>query len=142
MLQTDWSFILDYLYLGRMLYRFYLEREIVELSMPPGQMRWRFADGVQVELEERKEHLKVTWGDLLIASGHDRFIPLPDAIYIYSRDGGEKTWKLPADWRGVPLEIFALSRTGRQPAPPHKLTSDSLWLKLPPRQPVKLLKKR
>jgi hypothetical protein len=41
----------------------------------------------------------------------------------------------------VPLEIVGLSRTGRQPAPPHKLTSDSLWIKLPPRFPVKLIKK-
>jgi hypothetical protein len=141
MLQNDWPVILDYLYLGTLLYHFYLEREIVEMSAPPGQLRWRFNDGVQVELEERKERLQVTWGDLTIASGHDRFIPLKGAIYVYSRDGGEKTWKLPADWRGVPLEIVGLSRSGRQPAPPHKLTGDSLWIRLPPRSPVKLMRK-
>jgi len=78
----------------------------------------------------------------VVASGPDRFLPIKDAIYIYSRDGGEHTWKLPEDWRGVPVEIFSLSRTGRQPAPPHRLEPDSLWIRLPPRTPVKMLRKR
>jgi hypothetical protein len=141
MLQRDWSTILDYIYLGTLLYRFYQEREMVEFHIPPHEVHMRFADGVRVDMEARKEYLKVTWGDLLIASGHDRFIPLKDAIYIYSRDGGERTWRLPADWRGVPVEIFSLSRSGRQPAPAHRLEPDSLWINLPPRTPVKIVRK-
>ena len=141
MLQRDWPMILDFIYLGTMLYLFYLDREMVELRVPHEKVHMRFADGVVVDLEAKKEHLEVTWGDVTIASGHDRFIPLRGAIYIYSREGGERTWRLPDDWRGVPLDIFGLSRSGRHPPPPHKLTDDDLWINLPPRTPVKLVRK-
>jgi hypothetical protein len=140
MLQRDWTTILDFIYLGTMLYLFYIDREMVELRVPREKVYMRFADGVEVDLEAGKEHLEVTWGDVTVASGHDRFIPLRGAIYVYSRDGCERTWRLPKDWRGVPVEVFALSRSGRQPPPPHKLTDDDLWIKLPPRTPVKVMK--
>jgi hypothetical protein len=140
MLQNDWATILDFIYEGALLYRFYLEREMVLLRLAPHRMHMRFDDGVEVELEERKEHLRVTWGDVLVASGYDRFIPLRGSIYAYSRDGGDRTWRLPEGWRGSSVEAFALSRSGRQPAPNHRLTDEDIRIVMPPRTPIKLVK--
>lgn len=43
-------------------------------------------------------------GDFIIADGGDRFIPQVGAgcrIYVYSRDGKKRAWKLPAAWDGI-----------------------------------------
>ena len=52
-------------------------------------------------------------GDFVIADGGDRFIPQIGAgckIYVYSRDGKTRTWKLPDTWNGVEAaDLYLLS---------------------------------
>ena len=54
-------------------------------------------------------------GDFIIADGGDRFIPQVGAgckIYVYSRDGKTRTWKLPETWAGVDAaDLYLLTIT-------------------------------
>ena len=61
-LQNDWPRIIDWLFLGGMLYRFYLKREMVELRKDKGRTRIRYGDGVRVEHDGVDDRLLVTWG--------------------------------------------------------------------------------
>lgn len=138
--QENWDDIVDIIYLGSMLYRFYLEREMVEVRCSKGVVKIRFSDDVQVVIDENNNHLKVIWGDVLIAEDYDRFIPLGDAIYAYSRSGCERAWRLPEDWKDIDFKIFSLNRKGRGPTPQYKLEKDRIWIKLLSHAPVKLVR--
>ena len=71
----------------------------------------------------------------------DRFVPLGDGVYCYSRHGCRRAWLLPPALRGRPLELFTLSAAGRGAAPEHRLQGDRLTLALAPRVPVKVIAK-
>ena len=73
-----------------------------------------------------------------IADGNDRFIPRRGAIYAYSRDGSNRSWKLPPDFQGKQLCIFTLSREGRGGAPQYELSDQTIRLKLEAGVPVKI----
>lgn len=141
-LETDWPRFLDFIFLGSMLYRFYLQREMVEQRAKGSTWYLRFGDGVETRIDTAANTLCVTWGELLIAEDGDRCIPVDGGIYLYSRDGGHKRWLLPEEWRGVPVEIYSLSRSGRFPAPQHTFTADSIEIDLLPRVPVRIMRKQ
>jgi len=103
-------------------------------------MRIRFSDDVNVLMDTRNDRLKVGWKDVVIAEDYDRFVPFAEAIHAYSRDGGTKTWKLPAEWRNAKLEMFTLTKRGRGPAPAHEVRGDTITLELQPHTPVKIVK--
>ena len=68
-------------------------------------------------------------------------MPIDDAIYIYSRDGGDKSFLLPDGWREGQFEAATLTRDGRWPAPAWNIEDGRLKLRMLPRMPVKLWKK-
>jgi len=73
--------------------------------------------GDMISTYDRKteNYTLVEKGDFVIADGGDRFIPQVGAgckIYVYSRDGKVRTWKLPETWAGVSdIDIYKLSIT-------------------------------
>jgi hypothetical protein len=84
----------------------------------------------------------VSWGEVTVADDDDRFIPLgDDAIYAYSDGGSERDWTLPEAFVGAALEVFALSREGRTPFKDYRTDGATIRLNLPPRAPVKIVRK-
>ena len=150
--EHNWKRIVDCLYLGTLLHHFYNEREM--LAWDEVGSGWRItyekplrpsaslrADDVVAEVcIESPESLKVTMGDVTIADGNDRFIPRANVIYAYSKDGSDRHWTLPQDFRGVNLDIFTLHKDGHGPAPDYTLSGDTLRLRLEAGVPVKITK--
>ncbi len=137
-LTKDWDDLVSRLYLGTLLYQFYLEREMTRLQSIPGGLRQEYDNG-DVKVENARGHLKVMWNDVLVALDDDRFIPRHGAIYAYSLSGHERDWVLPAKFRGQPLDVFTLGKDGRGPSPVCNVEGNSIHLKLPPRTPVKII---
>ena len=142
--RNEWPDIVGRIYLGTLLYHFFLEREMVRWERVPGGLRVTYgplsgkAPEPTVVSQCVNNHLTVTWGDVLVAENEDRFIPRNDAIYVYSLHGSEREWVLPAAFRGKKLELFTLSKEGRGPAPEYELRGNAMRLKLVPRVPVKI----
>lgn len=141
---TKWHQIVDILYLGSMLYRFYLEREMVELRENESEIAIRFADGVRAKVDKRAGTLSVRWGELVIAEDDDRFVPAGDRIFLYSRPGSEREWTLPAGWRSGEAEwrAYRLTGEGREPTQAFAVSGDRLRIRLEPNVPVVLERKR
>jgi hypothetical protein len=137
-LAKDWDDLVSRIYLGALLYQFYLEREMTSLQVIPGGTRQVYDNG-DVRVENARNHLRVLWKDVVVAENDDRFIPRDNAVYAYSLSGVERDWTLPAKFRGRPLDVFTLGKEGRGPAPEYKLGPDSIHLKLLPRTPVKIV---
>jgi hypothetical protein len=138
--KTEWPEIVDRIYRGALLYQFFLEREMTNVQGIPGGFRIEYGHREGVA-ELANNRLKVTMGDVLVADDDDRFIPRGDAIYCYSAGGSERDWTLPEKFRGKPLEVFTLSKTGRGPAPQFSVEANRVHLKLAPRTPVKIIAK-
>lgn len=137
----DWDDLVERLYLGTLLYHFYLEREMTVFEDIPGGVRQVYGNG-EVVAENARNHLKVTMGDVVVADDDDRFIPRGHAIYAYSLAGSDRDWILPGPFRGKPLEVFTLGKDGRGPAPGFRAEKERIRLKLPPRTPVKIVPQR
>jgi len=133
----DWDRLLDDIYLGTLLYHFYLEREMTVFRMDDKEVHLRFADGVTTVASRDNTSLEVTHGDLVIAHDYDRFIPRGEAIYAYSRDGCQRRWLLPAAFRHKTLNVRTLGAEG-DAAISRVEASDGVDLDLKPRTPVKL----
>lgn len=138
--KTEWPEIVDRIYRGVLLYQFFLEREMTNVQGIPGGSRIEYGNR-EVVAELANNRLKVTMGDVLVADDDDRFMPRGDAIYCYSAGGSERDWTLPEKFRGKPLEVFTLSKTGRGPAPEFRVEANRVHLKLAPRAPVKIIAK-
>ena len=94
-------------------------------------MKIRFAAGVRAEVcVGGSDRLRVTWNDVVVADGEDRFVPLAGAVYCYSLRGCRREWLLPPALRGRPLALFSLSAAGRGPAPDYRLAGDRLTVSL------------
>ena len=131
--------IVDWIYRGTLLYQFHLEREMIAWESLGQGIRMRFGDGVTADVcVDSPESLNVTWGDVLIATRDDRFIPRNAAIYAYSRIGSERDWVLPKAFQGRKLQLFTLTQGGCGPAPRHTLEKDRIRLTLEPGTPVKI----
>lgn len=137
--REDWQEIVDRIYRGSLLNLFYLEREMLSWTREGGGVRIRFSGDVEASVcIDGPEQLRVTWGDVVVADGDDRFVPLGGAVYCYSLRGGRRTWTLPKRLRGRALKLYGLSRDGRGPAPEHAVEGDRLTLALAPGAPVKV----
>ena len=136
--ERDWDEMVRRIYLGSLLYQFYLEREMTKFDGDRDGFTARYGKDVQVKYR-RPDTLRVTWGDVVVADGGDRFIPRGNAIYAYSEHGSERTWMLPPAFRGKLVQVFTLSKNGHGPAPEFRLERDRVWLKLAPKTPVKLI---
>jgi hypothetical protein len=132
-----WDQLLDDIYLGTLLYHFYLEREMTVFRMDDKEVRLRFADGVATIALRDNSALDVTQGEIVIAHNYDRFIPRGDSIYAYSRDGCQRRWPLPAPFRQKTLEVRTLGVEAAA-AISRVAASDAIDLDLKPRTPVKL----
>ena len=140
-LDENWKQIVDCIYLGALLHHFYNEREMLIWEDTGQGHRLTFEGDVVAEVcIESEDSLVVTMGAITVADGNDRFIPRDGAIYAYSKDGSQKTWNLPKDFRDQTLQLFSLTREGRGPAPDYHLTEDTIQLNLQAGVPVKILK--
>ena len=135
----NWDEIVDRIYRGSLLNLFYLEREMLSWDEEGDGVRIRFSGGVEAQVcIDGPDHLHVTWGDVVVADGDDRFVPLGDGVYCYSLRGGRREWTLPPGLRGRELALYSLSREGRGPAPEHAVDGDRLTLTLAAGVPVKV----
>jgi hypothetical protein len=138
-LEEDFAKMVDWIYRGTLLYQFYLEREMAAWDTAGGGIRMRFADGVVAEVcVETPESLRVTWDDLLIALGNDRFIPRDGVVYAYSLTGCDREWVLPRELRGRKLAAVNLTRDGRGKSASHEPLGERIRLRLEPGGPVKI----
>ncbi|OXS55497.1 hypothetical protein B1A99_22505 [Cohnella sp. CIP 111063] len=132
--------VVDIIYLGSMLYQFYLEREMAEWREDGRRIYIRYSDGVTVDIDKAEERLAVRWGQVTVALDGDRFVPLGDRIYAYSRDGLDREWTLPEHWRGGGFAAYRMSGEGRERIAEYPAGSSSVRLRLEPRVPVILEK--
>ena len=140
--EEDWQEIVERIYLGSLLNLFYLQHEMLAWDDADGGVLMRFAGGIRAEVGVGSpERLLVTWNDVVVADGGDRFVPLGDGVHCYSRHGCRRAWLLPPALRGRPLELFTLSAAGRGAAPEHRLQGDRLTLALAARVPAKVIAK-
>jgi hypothetical protein len=138
--ETKWNQIVDIIYLGSMLYQFYLAREMVEWRENEEGVDIRYGDGVTVKIHKPTEQLTVQWGRLTIADNEERFIPIGNLIYMYSRNGTERDWMLPDDWLGAEFTAFRLMKDSEREEAAYTLGENSIRLRLDPHIPVILEK--
>ncbi|MFF2090687.1 endo-alpha-N-acetylgalactosaminidase family protein [Paenibacillus sp. NPDC058174] len=134
----NWNQVVDIIYLGSMLYRFYLEREMVEMREDEHSVMMRFSDGVTVNIDKKNEQLAVKWGSLVIAENHDRFIPTDNRIYAYSRHGVTRAWPLPESWLAADYSVYRLTKNGKELLHDYTVRDGAIELKLEPHVPVML----
>lgn len=139
---SGWERIVDIIFLGSLLYRFYLAREMVEWREDEEKVYIRYADGVTVNIRKKEQQLTVRWDRLVIADNDDRFIPLEDRIYLYSRHGSDRSWPLPPDWLETGIAAVRLEADGGRPPAAFELTDGEIRLRLDPRTPVMLTRQR
>lgn len=64
-----------------------------------------FSGGLVSNYDKKANYYTLTEnGNFVIADGFDRFIPQVGAgckIYVYSREGKTRSWKLPESWKGI-----------------------------------------
>ena len=136
--RNDWDEIVKRIYLGTLLYHFYLEHEMTALETTADGIRIRFSDEVSTSIG-KDGSLRVTWGNVVVAENDDRFVPRGDAIYTYSLKGSEREWVLPKDLHGKTLEAFVLGKEGRVSKFPITVKDSAVRLKLDPRTPIKIM---
>jgi hypothetical protein len=78
----------------------------------------RWGEQVIYEFDKSTQQISVTDGDVVIASGTDRFIPAfngTDRIFVYGVEAStDKTWTLPQSWRSYSmLDLYELTAEGR-----------------------------
>ncbi|MCC3371953.1 endo-alpha-N-acetylgalactosaminidase family protein [Cohnella sp. REN36] len=139
--ESKWGQIVDIIYLGSLLYQFYLAREMVEWREDEERVFIRYGDGVTVDIRKETEQLAVRWGRLAIADNDDRFIPLGDRIYLYSRQGSDREWALPEDWQAAEFAAYRMSGGGRERLREFPAGAESIRMRMEPRVPVMLEKK-
>lgn len=135
---AGWERIVDIIFLGSLLYQFYLAREMLEWREDEEKVYIRYADGVTVNIRKDEQQLAVRWGRLAIADNDDRFIPLRDRIYLYSRYGADRSWPLPPDWLETSIAAVRLEADGGRPPMAFELANGEIRLRLDPRSPVML----
>lgn len=132
-----WHALLDGIYLGTLLYHFYLERELTVCHVDPEAARMRFSDGTTALVARDSSRLLVTNGEVVVAEDYDRFIPRGDSVYAYSREGSMRTWKLPPGLRGRRVEVRELGDSAGDVRTVQ--VDEEIELTLRPRVPVRIL---
>ena len=136
----NWPDIVERIYLGSMLNLFYLEREMRSWNRAGEGYRVCYEDDTVAEIcIDSPSSLLVTWKEVIVAEGTDRFVPLGDAVYCYSVDGCTRNWTLPEYLIGMELSVYSLSIDGRGSTADYRiLDNGSIELVLSPRTPVKI----
>ena len=139
--ESKWDQVVDIIYLGSMLYQFYLEREMAEWREDGRRIYIRYSDGATVVIDKAEERLTVRWGRVTVASDGERFVPIGDRIYSYSQGGSDREWTLPEDWRSASFAAYRMSGEGRELTAEYPAGTESVRLRLEPHVPV-ILEKR
>ena len=127
-------------YLSAILYQFFLTKEMLEVTRNADGYKVRFSDNVTSTYDKKTNHLEVTWNNVVIADNDERFIPIHGGIYAYSKNGTEREWLLPENYRNANLKLFELTENGRKEFKNYKIKNESIILKLTANQSVKILR--
>lgn len=78
----------------------------------------RWSDNVMSKYLKASQTLEFTWGDMVVVSGNNRFIPdleTPESkIHVYSQNGMADEWLLPASWAEVgQVDQYELTGNGQ-----------------------------
>ena len=112
------------------------------LTLRKGSIHTAWSDGTEARWDR---HGFRAWnGDVVFGAGYDRMWPDTwsgeKKIYFYSRDGSERTWMLPADWRGLPsVRLVSLTTKGRGAEQVVPVCDGQVAVKLLPKVPCVLL---
>ncbi len=136
--KEHWEVLKERIYLGSLLYLYYQQRQLVDAMKNAGGWVLKFDDSTVTTIDTKKDHLLVTRGNLVIARDDDRFIPIGNGVYVFSKKGGDTEWMLPENFRGKLLEVFSLTENGRRAAAAWKISGDSIRLSLGAGIPVKI----
>jgi Endo-alpha-N-acetylgalactosaminidase/Galactose mutarotase-like fold domain len=131
----------DMFYLGTLLQYYLDKKELVFLGPEGDEYVARFSDGT-ISRQKNGGPLSVRQGDVVIADGQDRLIPLNDSeLRLYSVTGGERSWTLPAAWSGAKTELFELVPEGAHEVKEFQIKNNRLKLTMVPRRPYVLRKR-
>jgi hypothetical protein len=136
---NDWNKLKERIYLGSLLYIYYQQRQMLNVKKEADRVRVYYDDGTIADIDTKNDQLLVSRGNLVIARDDDRFIPLGNGIYLFSRKGGEKEWTLPPDFIGKTLQVFSLTGKGREAAPAWKMSGNRIRILLKADVPVKII---
>ncbi len=141
---NHWDVIADQIFLGTVLYQLYLTREMTELRIDDTDetVKLRFGTDLKTLIDRKEDRLEVKLGDDIIARDGDRFIPLGDSIYVYSREGGSIKGRLPREWEGSGFEAVQLTPGGKSGKVEYSVAGSQITIWLEPRIPVKLTKQQ
>lgn len=117
-LDSDAEEMLDWIAERTLLYRYFLQREMVEyrgaLEAYHGRKAYaRYHDGTIARGQRQPPVLDVRNGDVLIADLDTRFIPLGKQIFVWHRQGGIIERTLPPDFRDCNLTGALVDAWGR-----------------------------
>ena len=128
-------------YLGTLLQYYLDKKELVFLGPEGDEYLARFGDGT-ISRQKKGGPLSVKEGDVVIADGQDRLVPLNDSeIRLYSVTGGERSWTLPAAWSRTKTELSELAPEGAREVKEFQMENNRLKLKMEPRRPYVLRRK-
>jgi hypothetical protein len=138
--QTNKVHMKEIIYLSSILYHFYLTKEMLEVNRDATNgYTARFSDDVVSTYDGPAGHLKVTWKDVIIAEGGERFVPVHGGIYAFSQNGADREWTLPTDFRGKNLTVWDLTATGKREFTSWSVSGNTIRLKLAAGQSVKIV---
>jgi hypothetical protein len=110
--------------------------------MAEDRIRISYNDSTIVDIDRKQNHLLVRRGNVIIAKDDDRFIPLRDRIYAFSKSGSDQDWVLPDEFSGKPLEVLYLTEKGNAKAADANVSQNRIKLSLKADQPVEIRIKR
>ena len=133
---NNWEKIVDKIYLGVLLSHFLNPHEMLSTKWRPWCRTYKIIYSDNIIAKCRFGFLKIYWSDILIANNSDRFIPLRDKIYIYSKRGGKKCFLLPENWRSKDFKAIVLSAEGQQDFNDYQIINNQIILTLSSRKPI------
>jgi small nuclear ribonucleoprotein (snRNP)-like protein len=79
------------------------------------QVRW--GTDLVARLDKSTGLFTLKQGDVLMATGGERFIPSPEdenKIYVYSETGNQRSWTMPSSWAGITtVDRYELTEVGQ-----------------------------
>jgi hypothetical protein len=130
----------DMFYLGALLQDYLARKDLLWLGADGSDYVARYSNDC-VARQKHGGSLLVKEGDVVLADGEDRMIPLGSSeIRLYSVPGGERSWVLPPAWAGSSVELLELGAGAHLPKRT-RLDGRRFELKMEPRRPYVLRKK-
>jgi hypothetical protein len=126
-------------YLGALLQDYLARKDLLWLGTDGTESVARYS-GDCVARQKKGGPLLVKEGDVILADGQDRMIPLSSSeIRFYSVTGGERSWTLPPAWAGTSVELLELG-AGAHPSKQLRLNGRRFDLTMESRRPYALRK--